>query len=229
MFNKALIFSAILISIVILCLFVSGKLWLTSPDRNIYLVRGIDVSHHQGDIDWQKVANDDIGFAYIKATEADDWVDSKFLENWNQAKVSGLRVGAYHYYSLAYPGDIQANNFVQTVPLDTTMLAPTVDLEYVGNSKKRSSKEEFQRELNIFINQISKHYNQRPILYTTNEFYYDYLYPEFQNYDIWIRSIYRKPNLTKYPNWKIWQYSPYGRVDGIEGNVDLNVLNATNL
>src|SRR5262245_52983882 len=70
--------------------------------------RGIDVSAHQGEIDWSLVAKDDVAFAHIKATEADDFKDQRFIENWNNAKKTGIAVGAYHYFSLAYSGEVQA-------------------------------------------------------------------------------------------------------------------------
>lgn len=70
---------------------------------------------------------------------------------------------------------------------------------------------------------VSSYYGKSPILYTTDEFYRDYLYPDFDKNDIWIRSIYSKP--SKIHAWKIWQYNPRGKIDGIKGSVDLNVLN----
>jgi lysozyme len=205
----------------VLSLFYTGRIWFVYPDTATYPVKGIDVSHHQGDIDWNKVAGEGIQFVYIKATEADDFIDKKFKSNWGGAKNEGIKTGSYHFYSLAYPGAVQAKNFISVVPTTTDQLPPAIDLEYVGNSKQRPAKEEFQVELNEFIFQIEKHYGQQPILYTTYDFYDDYLGPEFGQYRIWIRSVYLKP---KNDNWYIWQYHPRGRLLGISGPVDLNVL-----
>src|SRR5690349_2704594 len=69
------------------------------PDRTLYPVRGIDVSHHQNEIDWRKVAHDDVSFAFIKATEGGDHRDTRFATNWKEAQAAGLKVGAYHFFT----------------------------------------------------------------------------------------------------------------------------------
>jgi lysozyme len=199
-------------------------LWFVYPNREMYPTRGIDVARYQGDIDWKKVGGDDVGFAYIKATEADDLVDPLFKKNTENAKDAGIKVGAYHFYSLRYGGEIQAKNFIETVSTSSIDLAPVIDLEYVGNSKVRPSKEDFQKELRLYINMVKNRYKMEPVLYTTYQFYDDYLYPEFEMQPIWIRDIFSKPN-TNIKNWVMWQYNSWGKIDGIEGPVDLNVLN----
>ena len=73
---------------------------------------GIDVSAHQDAIDWQRVAEDNIRFAYIKATEGGDFVDKRFDENWRGAGAAGLDRGAYHFFTLCTPGEAQARNFL---------------------------------------------------------------------------------------------------------------------
>jgi len=210
-------------------LITNGIIWFVYPDRNEYPIRGIDVSHHQGDIDWKLVAKDDVSFVYIKATEANDFIDKQFLINVRGAQENNLAIGAYHFYSLAYPGKIQAENFVSVISNENLQLPPAIDLEYVGNSKQRPSKKELQDELIKFIDVISVELEQEPMLYTTYDFYEDYLYPEFIGYDIWIRDIFSKPNIREIGGWKIWQYNPNGRIDGIPTKVDLNVLSGKSL
>ena len=104
-----------------------------SPDRDAYPVRGIDVSNHQGLIDWRRVAADDVSFAIVKATEGGDWVDKSFARNIAAAKEAGLAVGAYHFFTFCRPGAEQAQNFIATVPSDPALLPPVVDIEFVGN------------------------------------------------------------------------------------------------
>ena len=76
MFRRVLTIGAVTVIVAVL---VGAGGWLYflnfSPDRSKYPVRGIDVSHHQGSIDWQRVAADDVSFAIIKATEGGDYVD----------------------------------------------------------------------------------------------------------------------------------------------------------
>lgn len=180
---------------------------------------GIDVSAHQGEVNWDRVRQSDVTFVFIKASEADDFKDQKFYGNWTSARKAGIPAGAYHFYSLAYDGEIQAKNFISSVPSKDLQLPPVVDLEYVGNSVQRPSKKEFENQLRIYINAIKEEYGTEPIIYTTASFYSDYLYPEFSSSHIWIRNLLWVPSEK---NWLFWQYSQWGRVDGIQGNTDLN-------
>jgi lysozyme len=195
------------------------------PDRTDFPLRGIDVSHHQGTVDWTNVADDDVAFAYIKATEANDIVDDQFHTNWDHARAAGLLVGAYHYYSLAYPGAVQARHFLDVVPTSTHQLPPVVDIEYSGNSKERPDKAAFQQELRAYLTTVTAAFGRSPILYTTYDFYRDYLAPDFANENIWIRDLQRYPRTSMISKWTFWQYSSVGSVRGVSGNVDLNVFN----
>jgi lysozyme len=104
------------------------------------------------------------------------------------------------------------------VPVTETQLPPVVDLEYVGNSKQRPQKEELQKELKIYIEQVKNQYGKEPILYTTNDFYRDYLYPEMTGYRYWIRNLFVTPKRE----CLFWQYSQWGKIDGIDGRTDVN-------
>lgn len=127
-------------------LFVLTYLTTFSPNRSRYPVRGIDVSRHQGDIDWKRVAADDVSFAIIKATEGGDWVDPKFSENFREARAAGLKVGAYHFYRFNRTGAEQAQNFIKTVPRNRDMLPPVIDIEFSGNKSDRPSPVDLARE-----------------------------------------------------------------------------------
>lgn len=91
--------------------------------------KGIDVSHHQGDINWNKVAKEPIGFVYIKATEGETYVDSKFKKNIVGAKKVGLPVGVYHYFRMTSGAHKQFKNFYNTVKKYKIDLIPMVDVE----------------------------------------------------------------------------------------------------
>jgi lysozyme len=191
-----------------------------SPDRLRYPVRGIDVSHHQGAIDWQRVAADDVAFAILKATEGGDHVDTRFRENLAAAKAAGLAVGAYHFFTLCRPGAEQAANFLANVPVDETLLPPAVDLEYEGNCSARPDADTVRRELEAFLDPVEAAYGKQAILYVTYGFYSAY-YKYLPERPLWTRWIVWHPPSD---DWLIWQYHDRGRVDGIEGDVDLNVL-----
>lgn len=222
--KKALSYVVILLVLIFGFVLLTRQSPFVAPYTKDYPIHGIDVSHHQGTIDWSLVSKDNIQFVYIKATEADDLKDSEFKFNWEESRQNGLQVGAYHFYSLAYDGKAQAENFIGTVPNVSDQLQPVIDLEYVGNSVQRPSPGEFNKNLKEYIEIVSNYYGQQPILYTTYKFYRDYLDTEFADYDIWIRDIYSYPNTDKIGAWKIWQYSSLGKIDGIKGFVDLNVF-----
>jgi len=98
---------------------------------------GVDVSAHQGVVNWREVAGDNIGFAYIKASEGGDFEDSRFASNWRGAAEAGLARGAYHFFTLCTGGVAQGHHFLSVAPPDHDALPPAVDLELAGNCKNR--------------------------------------------------------------------------------------------
>src|SRR5688572_6854506 len=69
---------------------------IVDPSDARFPVRGIDVSHHQGAIDWHSVKASGRSFAFIKASEGADFRDTRFSENWQRAREAGIFTGAYH-------------------------------------------------------------------------------------------------------------------------------------
>lgn len=190
-----------------------------SPDRGRYPIRGIDVSHHQGDIDWQKVAADDVGFAYIKATEGGDYVDEDFASNLRAARDAGIAVGAYHFFTMCRPGAEQAANFLAQVKTIGSMLPPAGDLEYEGNCAARPDARSVAAELADFLAPVEAAFGRQAVFYLTYGFYDDYA-ASLPDRPLWTRWIAWHPADE---DWLIWQYHDRGTVKGIEGDVDLNV------
>jgi lysozyme len=205
----------------------SCKLDANSPDSTKYPIQGIDISHHQGTIDWQALKQEgNVQFVFMKATEGGDFKDTKFQYNWKAAKEVGIRRGAYHFYSFCKSGTEQAANFMASVPIDNEALPPVVDLEFLGSCKKRPLVQEAIKEIQLFLNLLEKKYGKRPILYTTYDFYAVYLKEQLTNYDLWIRDTQKEPTLENRA-WTFWQFSNRGARKGIKGNVDLNVFGGT--
>jgi lysozyme len=191
-----------------------------SPDRGRYPVRGIDVSHHQGQIDWRRVAADDVAFAVIKASEGGDYIDSAFAANMRDARAAGLAVGAYHFFTFCRPGAEQASNFLSVVPRDLPLLPPVVDIEFGGNCPQRPTPEQLNAVLAAFLAPVEAAFGKRAVLYITDEAA-DAYSGHIVARPLWLRSLLLEPGRD---DWVYWQYHDKGRVDGIEGDVDLNVL-----
>ncbi len=209
---------------VIAYLFFSGHLWFIDPSRTEYPVRGIDVSEHQGEIDWQTVSDEGFQFAFIKATEGMDHTDGQFARNWQEAGELGIIRGAYHFFTFRSPGVDQARHFINVVPAEPGCLPPVIDIEFAGNSKEIPSREAFQAELRAFIDNIEAHYLKRPILYVAYDSYKQFIQGKFADCLIWIRDLFHTPHLPDGRPWLFWQYTPRGKVAGIQGFVDLNVF-----
>lgn len=202
---------------ILVCL---GYIWPNKFFAARYEVRGIDVSHHQGAIDWRRVAeNKDVRFAYVKATEGSNFVDHLFSENWSGAGEAGIVRGAYHYFTLTSPGAWQAENFISAVPAEKGCLPPAIDLEEDGWEKA-----DFVGELENFISAVEQRYGCKPVLYVTYPIYDEYIKGEFDEYPVWIRAIELPPSLGD-REWLLWQYFDRGGISGIGANVDLDAFN----
>ncbi len=219
--------AALFIAVVLLIFFDLGYIRFNYPGTAKYPVRGIDISHHQMEIDWDLLARADLDFVFIKATEGGDHRDTKFPEYWEKAGELGLARGAYHYFTFCKPGRVQAENYTRAVPGGPGLLPPVIDLEYGGNCSARPSREEIVREIGEFSDIVERKYGTRPIIYATNQSYRDFISGELPGHIIWIRDIFSTPRLPDGREWAFWQYTNKGRLWGIDGFVDLNVYNGT--
>ena len=223
----------ILILLVIFLLMINGYIIPTKLEAEKYEVRGVDVSEYQGEVDWDKIKEQGISFAFVKATEGSKGKDSYFNKNFQKLKNMDMLLGIYHFFSLESTGEEQAKNYIDTVGVtknDDSLLIPIVDIEYYSDYKKEEPiKDWIKKELKVLLDKLESTYRLKPMIYTTMEFYNDYLDGEFLDYDIWIRNILTKPNLEN-RTWKFWQYTGRGRLEGYSGEekfVDLNVFNGS--
>ncbi|MEM9498195.1 MAG: GH25 family lysozyme [Pseudomonadota bacterium] len=192
-----------------------------------YPVHGIDVARFQDRIDWKQVRRAGIEFAFIKATEGGDLLDPRFKENWQGAKKAGIARGAYHFYYFCTPPEVQARWFIRNVPKRGKALPPVLDMEWNPFSPtctKRPPGAEVRRQVRVFLDIVERHYGQRPIIYTTIEFYRQTGIGRL-NEEFWLRSTARTLDVA-YPGqrWSFWQYTGTGRVPGVRGDVDINVF-----
>jgi len=207
----------------------NGVIQLNNPSRNKYPVRGVDVSRYQGKIDWQVLASQGIDFAFIKATEGSSHKDICFDYNYEEARKTKLYAGAYHFFSFDSAGETQAENFINTVEGYDDMLPPVIDVEYY-KSKNTPTRENLSKELKSMLDILENHYNKKPIIYTTEDFYEKFFSEDYKEYDIWIRDVVAKPKLSDGKKWTFWQYTnreTLGGYNGEEKYIDMNVFNGS--
>lgn len=191
-----------------------------------YPVHGIDVSRWNTGIDWGVALGAGVSFAFIKATEGGDHLDPEFRSHWAAARRAGLPRGAYHFWYHCRSGREQAEWFIRNVPRETGALPPVLDLEWPRSRtcRHRPDGATIRREAQVFLTLVEAHYGQRPIIYTTPDFWRDTgiggLRAEF-----WLRSVADHPSAV-YPRqgWQFWQYTGTGVVHGIPAPVDINVF-----
>ncbi|MEW6631300.1 MAG: GH25 family lysozyme [Pseudomonadota bacterium] len=190
-------------------------------------VHGVDVSRWQGDINWDKLRAQGANFAYIKATDGGDHLDPMFMKNWRNADAAGLKRGAYHFFYWCRVASEQADWFIRNVPKVDGALPPVIDVEWNGDSscKRRPSRETVLEKMQVFMDKLERHYGQRPIIYTSPDFYRDNLRGAFPDYPFWLRAVAAHPSKV-YPGrkWVFWQYSGSGLSHGVTGRIDLNVF-----
>jgi lysozyme len=180
---------------------------------------GIDLSHHNGPVDWARLGTEPLDFVYLKATEGTDHTDPQFQENWQAATRLGWRVGAYHFYRLCREGAPQADNFIRQVEVRAGTLPPAVDLEHAHNCTALGPRADTLAELRAFLAALESEYGAVPVIYTTPAFHAEWLAGEgFEMHPLWIRALDGPPQGP----YAIWQYSMKGRVAGVDGLVDLN-------
>lgn len=192
-----------------------------------YPVRGVDVSHYQGEIDWQQFREQGIDFAFIKATEGSSYVDEKYEANREDAVAAGMYVGAYHFFSFDSPAASQAEHFISVVGDLSGALPPVVDIEYYGDKRENPpEKAQVVSGLQALLDALEREYGVKPAIYTTYTVYNRYIRNGFQEYPLWIRNVYYPPaDIGR--EWTFWQYSDTGKLRGTAGeekHVDLNVF-----
>lgn len=195
-----------------------------------YEIHGIDISHHQGKIEWQElmdnglIDNHPIRFIMIKATEGATKIDENFKDNFFQAREYGFTRGAYHFYSVHSPAKDQARFFIKNVRLENGDLPPVLDVEH---KPKNQSDEDFKLSILEWLRLVEAHYGVKPIIYTYYKFKMKYLSdPVFDQYPYWIAHYYvEKVEYTG--EWKFWQHTDVGKLPGIRGYVDFNIYNGS--
>ncbi len=185
---------------------------------------GIDVSHFQGTIDWEKVtaSHHPIAFVFIRATMGIDGRDNTYQANWIGAKEAGFIRGAYHYYRPHENSTRQFENFKQRVQLEPGDLPPVIDVEAMSPY----GKENLRKGVQNWIALCESHYGVKPIVYSGRSFYRQNLVGVADGCHLWLAAYSGKKRLSGL-NYTFHQFSERVRVNGITGNVDGNDFKGT--
>lgn len=204
--------------------------------------QGIDVSHHNGNIDFKRVVADGITFVFVKATQGKSFRSNKFLQFVRDAKAAGLLIGAYHYVDDS-AGSVdaakaEAQNFYRAIQdaggIGVFDLPPVMDYE---SNKNGYSKATITTVAKTFLEEIHRLTGVKPLVYTYPAFISNF--SGLSSYPLWIArySTQTPADASGWTRWDFWQYSdgsvggylPRGnrKVDGISGAVDLNEFDGT--
>ena len=186
---------------------------------------GIDVSHYQGVIDWAKVKNAGLKFAFTKATQGKSEVDPTFHTNWAEIKTAGLVRGAYHFFNPDIDAAAQADHFIATVQLEPGDLPPVLDIEVTDGVTQAG----IEDGIRVWLEKIAEVYGVQPIIYSALPFVKTVWAEGFSMYPLWIaddtRSTPAPPGDSE--TWTFWQYTQKGAIPGLNGDVDRDIYQGT--
>lgn len=185
-------------------------------------MKGIDVSSHNGNINWNSVKNDGVEVVIIKATEGVDFVDSYVNTHYIGASSVGLNIGFYHFMSEKTDPIRQAEDFYNSIKDKSYNVMPCLDIEV--NNYGRSATEITDRCL-AFLNRFKELSGIDCMIYTGGYFGRDNLDSRIKNYPGWIAHYGVSSPMDT--GFKVvgHQYTETGKVPGINGNVDMNNFN----
>lgn len=210
--------------------FISGFAFLlaacSSPeDGETATLDGIDVSHFQGDIDWDKTAKAGIHFVYIKASEGLHTKDAHFKVNWAGARAQGLLVGPYHFFHPDENAELQAQHFIDQlkmsgVHMDGT-LPPVLDVEIPEGINAYN----FRSDVMQWLTSVERAIGCKPIIYTSPHFWAEEDRGGIGGYKLWLADYAKNPTMPNgWDNWTFWQHTQNGKITGINSLVDLSIF-----
>ena len=188
-----------------------------------YKSSGLDVSHHQGEVDWEKLVNKSpfdtlIDFVYCKATEGSTYIDSEWENNRTHLNQLGIRNGAYHFLNPNAASLPQAKHFLAIWKHREIDLPPVLDVE-----KEVTSDKILINNMYDWLEYVERKSGFRPIIYTSYSFYVNKFKNEFKDYQFWIASYDKDPHALSDKRIVHWQFTDNIELPGISEKVDFNV------
>ncbi len=197
-------------------------------------IAGIDVSHHQKPIDWQRVATAGYRYAFVRASYGSKLKDRRFSEHWSGATAAGLLVSAYHFMRTSNPVAEQVDFFLDVLGDRKPDLPLALDVEadpFPAEDAPLSRAAWTQWTVEC-LDRIEAAGHRRPILYTAGAFWNANLErsERWSGHDLWVAhyTAAAQPRLPlDWRSWRFWQFTSQGQVPGVDGNTDVNRLPGT--
>lgn len=201
-------------------------------DSQVASTIGVDLSEHQGVVDFEKLKEQGFSFVMLRiggryyTEKGEMFVDTNFHHYYKAAKDAGLKVGGYFFSQAKNEQEaIDEANFALSsiigMPLDYPV---AFDWELVKDEPARTdsvSSEDLTDAAIAFCTTIEEA-GFKPIIYTnTNLMYFKYDLERLKDYEFWLTDFEEYP--SSYYHFTMWQYTEQGKVEGIDGNVDMNV------
>lgn len=180
---------------------------------------GIDISAHNGDIDFDKVKEEGIEFVIIKASEGGTFKDRKFIDNIRNARKAGIKTGAYHFFRFDTPGYIQGLNFVNSIHGRELDLPAAIDIEEFTNPNLQATRLVMNRVIEM-VDYLERR-GYRVMLYTNKKGHARFIKGQLESYPLWLCSLGNRPEGI---DCALWQATHHGKVKGVDHDVDINVF-----
>lgn len=182
---------------------------------------GIDISHYQGEVDWNRLIKKStvkISFVFCKATEGTDLLDERWKSNCENLRKREIPLGAYHYFKPNKDAATQAQFFLKHYDSKQDDLPPVIDVEEEGENAIT-----LRNDVKRWIDIVKKETGKQPIIYTNYYMFSTTFKAHFRDYNFWIANYSDLPERLQDERILYWQYSDQGLVPGIESEVDLNM------
>lgn len=201
-------------------------------DGEIASCMGVDLSEYQNDVDFNKLKKQGFEFVMLRiggryyGEEGAMYMDSRFFDYYENAKDAGLKVGGYFFSQAKNAEEATAEANYVLSQIDNIKLDYPIayDWEIIEGDDARTDSvtgDELTQCAIAFCDTI-KNAGYNSIIYSnTALMYYKYDLSLLKDYDFWIADYENHPSM--YYNFTMWQYDIEGQVDGIEGNVDMNI------
>jgi lysozyme len=191
-----------------------------------FMITGIDLSDKNGKVNWNLLGRAGVEFAYLKASEALDIVDSAFEENRRNARERNMLAGAYHWLHPGLHVGQQADLFLDVVRTFKGMLKPVVCLEI-----HQAPKEEAEKNIRAFLSILERRSGVKPMIYTSDAYWKTYL-PEAGwgcDYPLWLDKpgTIWPPQIWPWAGWTVWQHSYQAQLPGVPAKLGLNWFNGS--